>query len=101
MHDKPVIYADTEFDKSPYDAWWLEDPYWTFTALPRIGQKLTTDNITNLKEMIDTCLEDSKYAQGRREVLEETWVHKGEGAKRAVNYLLNKYEELTIAEEEK
>ena len=101
VHDKPVIYADTEFDKSPYDAWWLEDPYWTFTALPRIGQKLTTDNITNLKEMIETCLEDSKYAQGRREVLEETWVHKGEGAKRAVNYLLNKYEELTIAEEEK
>ena len=52
MYDKPVIYADTEFDNSPYDVWWLEDPYWTFTALPRIGQKLTAANLAALKEMI-------------------------------------------------
>ena len=37
VYDKPVIYADTEFDKSPYDAWWLDTPYWTFDVLPRIG----------------------------------------------------------------
>ena len=27
VYDKPVIYADTEFDKSPYDAWWLDKPH--------------------------------------------------------------------------
>lgn len=101
VYDKPVIYADTEFDKSPYDAWWLETPYWTFTALPRIGQKLTVDNMDTLKEMIDTCLMDPKYAKGRREVRLETWEHKGEGAKRVVDFCLKKYQELNTAGEGK
>ena len=99
VYDKPVIYADTEFDNSPYDAWWLDTPYWTFTALERIGMKLTPDNMDSLKEMIEECIRDSKYAEGRKEAREETWEHKGEGAKRAVEYLLKKYEEL-IQEEE-
>lgn len=101
VYDKPVIYADTEFDNSPYDAWWLETPYWTFTALPRIGQKLTIDNMDTLKDMIDTCLVDPKYAQGRQAVRSETWEYEGEGAKRAVDFCLNKYKELNTAEEGK
>ena len=99
VYDKPVIYADTEFDKSPYDAWWLKTPYWTFTALPRIGEKLTVNNFSDLKNIIDQCLTDPKYAQGRQEVRNETWEYKGEGAKRAVDYLVNKYEELIALEE--
>ena len=99
VHDKPVIYADTEYDNSPYDAWWLEDTYWTFTALPRIGQKFTTDNLVTLKEMIDTCLTDPRYAKGRKEVREETWEHPGEGAARAVDWLLAKYEKIRAEEE--
>jgi len=101
VYDKPVIYADTEFDDSPYDAWWLDTPYWTFTALPRIGEKLTMDNLDRLKDMIDGCIQDPRYAKGRQEVREETWEHRGEGTKRAVEYLLNKYEELTKETEEK
>lgn len=98
VYDKPVIYADTEFDNSPYDAWWLDTPYWTFTALPRIGQKLTMDNLDALKEMIDECIQDPKYAEGRKEARAETWEYKGEGTKRAVEYLLKKYDELTRTE---
>lgn len=100
VYDKPVIYADTEFDKSPYDAWWLDTPFWTFTALPRIGRKLTADNLTALKDMIDACLTETEYEQGRQEVRDETWVYRGEGTKRAVDYLINKYEELTAPETE-
>lgn len=98
VYDKPVIYADTEFDNGPYDAWWLDTPYWTFTALPRIGQKLTPDNLDSLKEMIEECIQDPKYAKGRQEAREETWEHKGDGAYLAVEYLLKKYEELTQTE---
>ena len=101
VYDKPIIYADTEFDKAPYDAWWLDTPYWTFTALPRIGEKLTKDNISQVKQLIDRCLEDPKYAQGRNEVREETWVNPSEGTKRTVDYLMKKYEELVQKEERK
>lgn len=101
VYDKPVIYADTEFDKSPYDAWWLDKPLWTFTALPRIGEKLTPENMIGLRGMIDACLTDPRYKAGRQEVRAETWEHPGEGAVRAANYLLAKYQELKSQEEGK
>ncbi len=94
IYDKPVIYTDPKFDVSLYDAWWLDTPLWTTTALPRLGCQLTEENMGNIRELIDSCLEDPKYAEGRRQVKEETWEHCGEGAERAVDWLLNKYEEL-------
>lgn len=93
--DKPVIYADTSFDYGIYDQWWLDRPFWTFDILPRIGQKLTEESLPVLKEMIDTCLSDPRYAQGRREARAQSWEHPGEGAARAADYLERKYLELT------
>ena len=37
VYDKPVIYTNPQFDLSLYDAWWLKEPIWTTTALPRLG----------------------------------------------------------------
>lgn len=95
IYDKPVIYTDPKFDVSMYDAWWLDTPLWTISALPRLGEQLTADNMEDLKSVIDSCLEDPRYAEGRRQVKEETWCHSGEGAKRVADYLENKLEELT------
>ena len=101
VYDKPVIYTDPRFDLSLYDAWWLDTPLWTTSALPRLGRELTVDNMENLKELIDSCLEDPRYAEGRRSVKAETWVHPGEGAQRAADYLIEKYENLTRTKEGK
>ena len=95
VYDKPVIYTDPNFDVGVYDAWWLNKPLWTASALPRIGRQLTEENMDNLKELIDSCLEDTRYAQGRKEVKAETWAWCGEGAKRTADYLLEKYQQLT------
>ena len=100
VYDKPIIYTDPNFDVGIYDAWWLEKPLWTVGALPRLGKELTGENIENLKDVIDSCLADPQYAEGRRSVKAETWEHCGEGAERIVDYLINKYEELTKSEKE-
>jgi len=93
--DKPVICMDTKFDDSPYDAWWLDTPRWSTTAIPRLGQILTEENMENLKNMIDECLHDEKYRKLRCEVSAETWVYPGEGAVRVADYLEDKYHEIT------
>ena len=100
IYDKPVIYTDPNFNLAPYDAWFLDHPLWTFSALPRIGQELNMENMDNIKELIDSCLEDPRYAQGRKEVRGETWAFPGEGAVRAADYLMAKYQELTGSTEE-
>ena len=95
VYDKPVIYTDPNFDLGPYDAWWLKTPLWTLSALPRLGCELTEENMKNIKELIDTCLTDVSYEQGRQSVKAETWEYMGKGAERTVDYLLKKYDELT------
>lgn len=95
VYDKPVIYTDPDFDLSPYDAWWLNTPLWTTTALPRLGRRLTDENMKDLKQLIDECLSDPGYAEGRRAVKAETWEHFGNGTERTVDYILDKYNELT------
>ena len=100
VYDRPIIYTDPNFDLSPYDAWWLKKPLWTLSALPRLGCALTEETMEKLKDVIDTCLTDPRYAQGRREVKEETWAFRTEGAQRAADYLIQKYEELTRTEKD-
>lgn len=97
VYDKPVIYTSPQFDVDQYDAWWLETPLWKTSALPRLGCQLTEKNMKHLQDIIDSCLTDPRYAEGRRTVKEETWIFAGEGAKRTADYLLNKYEELVSA----
>lgn len=99
IFDKPVIYTDPQFDTGLYDAWWLQEPLWTVGALPRLGCQLKPDNMNDLKALIDSCLTDPRYAESRRQVREETWEHPGEGAQRAADYLLRKYEEITSGKE--
>ena len=98
VFDKPIIYTNPKFDIGIYDAWWLKKPLWTVGALPRLGRELTDENKNNLKELIDECINDQHYRKGRQEVKQETWEYVGEGTKRAVDFILNKYAELTIDE---
>lgn len=99
IFDKPIIYTDTKFDKAPYDAWWLDEPLWTFEVLPSLGLNLKAENLEQLKELIDTCLEDARFAQGREQARRDTWEYQGDGAKRVADFLENKYKELKRQEE--
>ena len=99
IYDKPMIYTNPNFDLGPYDAWWMDKPLWTATVLPRIGAELTEDKMDNLKELIDTCIEDPRYAEGRRTVKEETWANPGTGAKAVADYLETKLQTLNQKKE--
>lgn len=94
VYDKPVIYADTLFDDAPYDAWWLSEEPWTFTALPRLGEALTEEKLPQIGVIIEKCLTDEQYREKRQKVREETWVYPGEGAVRIADYLIEKYNTL-------
>ena len=94
VFDKPVICAETEFDSSPYDAWWLKRLPWGLSVVPRLGAKLTSENRKDLKKMIDDCLDDDSFRKSREEVRNEAWAFQGEGSTRMADYLIAKYEEI-------
>ena len=94
VFDKPVIYTDTSYDTSPYDAWWLQEPLWTFETLPKLGLQLTRENFARIKELIDRCLDDPAFQTARDQARRETWQHMGEGTVRSVDYLVQKLKDL-------
>lgn len=101
VYDKPIIYTDAQFNLDPYDAWWMDGELWTYSALPRLGMELTDKRERPIKEIIDQCLEDPRFAKGRDEIREEVWQCRGEGAAKTADWLVAKYEELTSADASK
>ena len=100
VFNKPVIYTDTEFDKAPYDACWLDSELWTFDILPEIGQVLNENNFEDIKSVIDNTISSEKFSKGRDRARKETWCHMGEGTVRTVDFVMNKLDELNKPEEE-
>jgi hypothetical protein len=87
---KPVIYADTHLDRSPYDSCWLEDEPWRLQVLPTIGRQLREEDFPRIKEVIDETLSNESYDIGRENAKSIAWQYQGESAKRVVDYLCRK-----------
>ena len=92
--DRPVIYTEPNVDLAPYDACWLDETPWVLTTLPRVGMKLDDNNLDGIKALIDQCLADPRFQEGRDEVRREGWCHRGECATRTADYLVAKCLEL-------
>ena len=101
VFDKPVIYTRSFFDVRPYDADWIEDELWMYKILPSIGLELNDENMKDIKQLIDKCIDDPSFSKGRNKARSETWVHMGEGAKRSVDFIMKKYGEVTAATSKK
>lgn len=98
VYDKPVLYTDPQINLDVYDAWWLNKPLWTESALPRLGMALTAENLGMLDDLIAQLLADPRFTSGRAEVREECWAYPGEAAARSVDFLLAKLAELSTPE---
>lgn len=94
IYDKPIIYTDTHFDASPYDAWWLDSEIWAFRVLPSLGRKLTEETLDEMGDIIEDCISSGEFVAGRERAREECWAYRGEGAARVADYVMKKYEEL-------
>lgn len=94
IFDGSVIYTDTEFDPSPYDACWIDEPLWIETVLPQIGRKLTKEDIPNIKAVIDETISSKKLSEGRKRIKDTAWEYRGEAASRTVDYLLERLDKI-------
>ena len=94
VFDKPLIYTDTKYDINPYDASWIDETPWTFTILPELGLELNEDNVEDIKNLIDRCIEEPAFSKGRDKARAETWVPMGNGAELTVDFIMEKYSEV-------
>ena len=100
IFDKPVIYADIEFDKGQYDYYFLKEEPWSLTMLPKIGMGLTIENAGNVKDLIEECLTNPKFKETRAQAREEIWQCRGNGAVNTADYIVAKMKQLEQKKEE-
>lgn len=98
VFDKPIIYADTSFDDGMYDAWWLEDGLWTFSILDQLGLQLTEENMEDIRSLIQQCLSENRFKEGRDRARAETWANIGRSVEAIADYLVEKRSELLSSE---
>lgn len=94
VFDKPLIYADTNFDTLPYDADWIDDKMWSLKAVERLGVQLKEEELNNIGNIINSVLNDDKYKYAREEIRKECWLHIGDSAKITVDWLIEKKKDL-------
>ena len=90
IFDKPVIYTKIDMDWSQFDGASLDDNSWTDKILEKFAVELNSNNLDNLKNIIDDMLNNDKYAEGRKYVKNETWQNIGKAKEAVVDYLTNK-----------
>lgn len=100
IFNRPFIYADTSFDKAPYEAAWFDDEPWLLSVLPKLGNKLEEKDFGNIKQIIDNTIKSDEFKKNIDVLKDEAWAHRGEAAQRTVDYLVKKYDELKNKEKE-
>ncbi len=94
LFGKPFLYADTSFNKDPYEAAWFDTTPWLFAALPQLGVHLEEKDFDRIKEVIDQTISSETFKANREKLRDESWAFRGEAAVRTVDYLMKKREEL-------
>ncbi|MBP3607714.1 MAG: CDP-glycerol glycerophosphotransferase family protein [Treponema sp.] len=94
VFDKPIIYTDTNFDKSPYDIDWLDEDLWELQILSKLGNKLTEENFSSLQKLILESIESLDLQKSRLSIRDEAWANRGRAASSVVDYLILKQKEL-------
>lgn len=87
IFNKPVIFADTDFDKSPYDAAWFDEDLWRLRVLDQMGVSLKQEDFPCMKELIKELTENDRFGEGREKLREQLWAKRGESAKSIADYL--------------
>lgn len=91
--DKPIIYADVNYDPSPYDAAWMDEELWRFKVLPELGIPLKEENFSDIRQIIENLISDEKYSAGRERVRNDAWQNQGKAAVFIADYLESKIKE--------
>ncbi len=90
LFDNPLLYVDSEFDKRPYDMDDVPEEAWQFATLKKIGIKLSEQDFSNIKQIIDNASSSKELKANREKAKEEAWQNINSSAKHVVDFLLKK-----------
>jgi hypothetical protein len=101
LFNKPVIYANSSFNLEKYDASDLDHIPWRFEVVKKFGIELMKTELENIVAIIQKAKDNEISAAARMEAKKTAWQYIGESGIRAVDYLVEKREEIIDIQREK
>jgi hypothetical protein len=95
LFDRPVMYANRDFDLRPYDAGDIEETPWKFRVLSGIGMELTEEKFGRIAGEIEAAVKSGTLRENRLQARETAWEFRGQSGARIADYLIEKQRELT------
>ena len=87
LFDKPVLYANYDFDPRPYDADDLDHELWQFRMIKEAGLKIIENDFNNIVDIIKNASDNENMAKARREAKETAWQYRGLAGKRIYEFM--------------
>jgi CDP-glycerol glycerophosphotransferase (TagB/SpsB family) len=84
---KPVILTNTEYDLSPYDAYWSKKEHWLTKTVGELGYRIDVDKLSEIGELVDRLLKDEEKKRLREEYKKRLWTNQGSSAAAIADYL--------------
>jgi len=85
--DKPVLYANYNFDPTPYDADDLDCELWQFKVLKEAGLKINENDFNNIADIIKNVSDNENMTKARRSAKEIAWQYQGQAGKRIYEFI--------------
>lgn len=98
VFNKPILYANFDFDDSIYDIHWLDEEPWLFQKIAKFGRPIEENFEATLKNTIDECISSNAILEAIEQTKQEGWQCIGESAKNIADFLINKHAELESAD---
>lgn len=90
VFNKPVIYAEVNFDSSPYDAAWLDDEKWMIKNLNKIGYPLKEEDFDRMQDILDNSISNFSKSDDLAYIRSQCWSNIGNAKTKIVDYLIQK-----------
>jgi hypothetical protein len=94
LFDRPVLYHNASFNMEMYDAGDLDHEPWKIEAVKRFGVKLSADDLSRIKEIIENAVSDNSLSQERKKAKETAWQNIGYSGRSVVDALVEIREKL-------
>ena len=86
--DKPVMYAVSDIDLKPYDAFDLKGGLWQFETLKKAGIEIRESDFADIKRVIQGAADSEEMKEVRRKAREEAWQHEGKAGALVVDFMI-------------
>ena len=88
LFDRPVMYANQNFDLRPYDASDIPEEPWKFRILKEIGIELTEDKFASIGDEVRAAAKSQALKANRTRARETAWEFRGQAGARIADYLV-------------